>query len=63
VSDRIELWWTASGELAEALHAGAGRLAEEVLAVTVKEGAPTADVLNHDDAELGLRGWLRLAGR
>jgi isoleucyl-tRNA synthetase len=63
VSDRIELWWAANGELAEALHEGSLRLAEEVLAVSVTEGRPTADVAHHDDADLGLRFWLRLAGR
>jgi isoleucyl-tRNA synthetase len=63
VSDRIELWWAASGELADALQEGALSLAEEVLAVSVVQGRPTADVAHHDDAELGLRFWLRLAGR
>jgi isoleucyl-tRNA synthetase len=63
VSDRIELWWTAAGELAEALQEGSLKLAEEVLAVSVTQGRPTADVAHHDDPELGLRFWLRLAGR
>jgi isoleucyl-tRNA synthetase len=62
VSDRIELWWTASGELAEALREGASRLADEVLAVEVTEGRPTADLKPHEDAELGLTFWLRVAG-
>jgi isoleucyl-tRNA synthetase len=63
VSDRIELWWEAEGQTAEALREGTMRLAEEVLAVSVVEGRPTADVAGHDDAELGLRFWLRAAGR
>jgi isoleucyl-tRNA synthetase len=62
VSDRIELWWAAEGELAEALHEGSLKLAEEVLAVSITEGRPTADVAHHDDPDLGLRFWLRLAG-
>ena len=62
VSDRIELWWQADGELAEALREGAPRLAEEVLAVSVVEGAPTADLLSHRAEELGLVFRLRLAG-
>jgi isoleucyl-tRNA synthetase len=63
VSDRIELWWAAeSDELAEALREGAGRLGDEVLAVSVVQGPPTADVAPHEDAELGLRFWLRAAG-
>ena len=62
VSDRIELWWSADGELAEALNEGSERLAEEVLAVSVTEGRPTANLAPHADAELGLHFWLRLAG-
>jgi isoleucyl-tRNA synthetase len=62
VSDRIELWWAADGELAEAIQEGSLKLAEEVLAVSVVQGRPAADVAHHDDAELGLRFWLRVAG-
>jgi isoleucyl-tRNA synthetase len=62
VSDRIELWWQADGDLAEALREGSGRLAEEVLAVSVEEGPPIADVAPHEDADLGLVFWLRAAG-
>ncbi|MCW2600975.1 MAG: ileS [Frankiales bacterium] len=62
VSDRIELWWAAAGELAEALQEGCFKLAEEVLAVSVTQGHPTANLAHHDDVELGLRFWLRLAG-
>src|SRR4051794_346079 len=38
VSDRIELWWTADGAVAEALGEHAGQLASEVLAVAVHPG-------------------------
>jgi isoleucyl-tRNA synthetase len=62
VSDRIELWWAADGELAEALTEGGPRLAEEVLAVSIARDHPTANLLQHHDADLGLRFWLRLAG-
>jgi isoleucyl-tRNA synthetase len=62
VSDRIELWWTADGELAEAVREGSARLADEVLAVTVSEGRPTADLASHADPDLGLTFWLRVAG-
>ncbi|MCU1691267.1 MAG: isoleucyl-tRNA synthetase, partial [Frankiales bacterium] len=62
VSDRIELWWAADGELAEALREGSARLAEEVLAVEVVEGEPTAEVAPHRDDDLGLTFWLRVAG-
>jgi isoleucyl-tRNA synthetase len=63
VSDRIELWWVGSEEIAEALAEGTMTLAEEVLAVSVTQGRPTADLAHHQDEELGLRFWLRLAGR
>jgi isoleucyl-tRNA synthetase len=62
VSDRIELWWAADGEPAEAIREGSARLAEEVLAVTVTEGRPTADLAQHTDTDLGLTFWLRVAG-
>ncbi len=69
VSDRIELWWTAEGELAEALREHAAMVAEEVLATGYHEGPPegpeagAADAKTQDgahrDAELGLIFWLR----
>jgi isoleucyl-tRNA synthetase len=63
VSDRIELWWSATDEeLSQALREGAGRLGEEVLAVSVVEGAPPADVAPRVDDDLGLTFWLRAAG-
>ncbi len=63
VSDRIELWWsTGSQELTAALVEGGTRLADEVLAVSLEPGPPTADLVAHDDDELGLRFWLRVAG-
>ena len=62
VSDRIELWWQAEGELAQAVQEGAVGLAQEVLAVSVQQGPPTADLRPHEAGELGLRFWLRQAG-
>jgi isoleucyl-tRNA synthetase len=62
VSDRIELWWRAEGELADALREGAPRLGEEVLAVSVVEGRPTADLVPHSAPDLGLVFHLRAAG-
>jgi len=66
VSDRIELWWAAEGELAEAVQEGTARIAEEVLAVSVSLGAPPAEVApaevtHQEEPELGLRFWLRRA--
>ncbi|MDP3712365.1 MAG: isoleucine--tRNA ligase [Mycobacteriales bacterium] len=62
VSDRIELWWSAQGELAEAVTEGAARLGEEVLAVSVTAGSPAAALKPHEDPDLGLVFWLRQAG-
>ncbi|MDQ1710335.1 MAG: isoleucyl-tRNA synthetase, partial [Frankiaceae bacterium] len=62
VSDRIELWWQAGGDLAEALREHAARLAEEVLATSCTEGPPAIGIAAHADADLGLRWWLRPAG-
>jgi len=45
-----------------ALREGSSRLAEEVLAVSVVEGAPTADLAPHRAEDLGLVFWLRAAG-
>ncbi|NYJ07753.1 isoleucine--tRNA ligase [Petropleomorpha daqingensis] len=56
VSDRIELWWTAEGPMAEALTEQAEQLAGEVLAVAVHAGetGPGAAV----DGPEGSRFWL-----
>jgi isoleucyl-tRNA synthetase len=54
ITDRISLWWTASGDLAEALRADGHRLADEVLATTMTEGRPTADLPEHRDDDLNL---------
>ncbi len=63
VVDRIELWWQASAdETVAALREGGARLAEEVLAVSLTEGAPASDLRPHDDDDLGLTFWLRAAG-
>jgi isoleucyl-tRNA synthetase len=64
VTDRIELWWEADtdGATASALRAAESLLAEEVLAVSVQEGAPTAPLSPHDAPERGVRFWLRPVG-
>jgi isoleucyl-tRNA synthetase len=63
ISDRIELWWQAATDpLAAALRGHATAIAAEVLAVTVTEGRPSADIAPHTDPDLGLTIWLRVAG-
>ena len=57
VSDRIVLTWQAGGETAEALREHGGLVAEEVLAVEVREADPAtagtgADVVRDDDLDL-----------
>jgi isoleucyl-tRNA synthetase len=64
VTDRIELWWRVGGspEPAEALRAHAAALADEVLAVSVHEGAAPSDEAGLDsvvDEEMGLHVWMR----
>ena len=63
VSDRIELAWSASGEVAEALREHSATIADEVLAVAFEEapadgsdGAADAQtaLVRHRDAETGL---------
>jgi isoleucyl-tRNA synthetase len=59
VSDRIELWWTASGPLAQALEEQADQVAREVLAVAVHAGTPgTGDGVEGPD---GSRFWIARA--
>ena len=62
VTDRIELWWEADGEVADALREGTDLLAEEVLAVNVTQGPPTAPLAPHEAGERGVRFWLRSVG-
>jgi isoleucyl-tRNA synthetase len=60
VSDRVELWWTADGELAESIDAHRDAIADEVLAVSFERGAGPAGL---DPAVVadGLSVWLRVA--
>jgi isoleucyl-tRNA synthetase len=61
VTDRIELWWQAGGELAEALGAHADDIAGEVLAVSVTEGRPPVELTAHQDVDLDFSFHLRKA--
>ncbi len=62
VADRIELWWAAAGEAAEAITEHRDLIATEVLAVSVQRGHPAADISPHTERGLGLTFWLRAAG-
>ena len=60
VSDRIELWWSAEGDLATAMREHQPLIADEVLAVSVSEAEPADPELpRHHDADVGLAVWLR----
>ncbi|HET7326445.1 MAG TPA: isoleucine--tRNA ligase [Nocardioidaceae bacterium] len=62
VSDRIDLWWQADAELAEAVREHASLLSGEVLATSLTEGAPEhGGAETHGDDALGLRFWLTRA--
>jgi isoleucyl-tRNA synthetase len=63
ITDRIELWWQAdTGDLAAALDEHGTAIAAEVLAVSVSDQRPNADISPHREADLGLTVWLRAAG-
>ncbi len=63
ISDRIEFWWEAADDrLVAALREHQVAIAAEILAVTLTEGRPSADITPHTDAELGLTIWMRVAG-
>jgi isoleucyl-tRNA synthetase len=62
VSDRIELWLTASdAELAEALRDHGDEIAQEVLASALSVTEPSGVSTSGEDADLGLRYWFRKA--
>ncbi len=62
VSDRIDLWWQADGDTAEAIRTHADLIAGEVLASSMEQGPPgsTPDSTRgtHHDAHLGLTFWI-----
>ncbi|NJP97374.1 isoleucine--tRNA ligase [Nonomuraea sp. FMUSA5-5] len=61
ITDRIDLWWSAtSDDLAAALRTQGHVVGEEVLATTIAEGT-AADLPSHTDADLGLTFQLRRA--
>lgn len=63
ISDRIELWWQAGSQpLVAAIREHGTAIAGEVLAVTLTEARPSADITPHRETELGLTVWLRVAG-
>ncbi len=62
VSDRIELRYTASREdTAAALSEHRDLIADEVLATSFGPGEPSWDGKPHEEPELGLTFWLRIA--
>ncbi len=61
ITDRIELWWSADGEVARALRDGGQSVADEVLAVSFTEGAPDETLPPHEEPDLGLVFRLRKA--
>ncbi|MBN1173091.1 MAG: isoleucine--tRNA ligase [Micromonosporaceae bacterium] len=62
VSDRIDLWWEASrADTAAAIRAEGTVVAEEVLALSLTEGAPAQPLPRKEFEELGLAVWMRRA--
>jgi isoleucyl-tRNA synthetase len=62
VTDRIELWWDADGDLADAVVEYQGTLVADVLAVAITRGRPAADLSPYASDEIALTVWLRVAG-
>jgi len=61
VTDRIELWWTATDDTtAAAMRDNEALVAGEVLAVCVTADRPNAPLAPHDVEDLGLTFWLRV---
>jgi isoleucyl-tRNA synthetase len=61
VSDRIELWWTASRrDTADAVRNGEVTVAAECLAVAVTEGEGPAGLTAQRSEDLGLTVWARV---
>ncbi|NMO91175.1 isoleucine--tRNA ligase [Actinomycetospora sp. TBRC 11914] len=61
VSDRIELWWTASRQdTADAIRNGEVTVAAECLAVAVTEGEGPGDLSAQRSEDLGLTVWARV---
>jgi isoleucyl-tRNA synthetase len=62
ITDRIELWWDAEGDTADAIVEHQQALVADVLATTVTRGRPDQDLSPHAAPDLGLTVWLRGAG-
>jgi len=62
ITDRIELWWDATGDVASALEEHESALAADVLAVSIQRGRPAADLSPHHASDIDLTIWLRVAG-
>jgi isoleucyl-tRNA synthetase len=65
VTDRIELWWRVGGAPgpADAIRAHVTQIADEVLAVSLREGAPPEEtgMYSQADEDLGLHIWMTRA--
>ncbi len=65
VSDRVDLWWQADGDTADAVRTHADLIAEEVLAGSMQQGSPdpSSGLTPHHDPGLEVTFWLsRRAG-
>ena len=60
ISDRIQLWWRASGDTADAVRTHRDAIAEEVLASVLLESPGPPGLPPRRDDELGLEFWLSL---
>jgi isoleucyl-tRNA synthetase len=61
ITDRIELWWQATGDTVDAVREHQATIADEVLSVAVHESAGPDGLSARHDAELGIQFWLSKA--
>jgi isoleucyl-tRNA synthetase len=58
ITDRIQLWWHASGETADAITEHQALIGQEVLAVRMEAGTGPESSFSHHDEQLDVSFWL-----
>jgi isoleucyl-tRNA synthetase len=62
VTDRITLWWQATGETADAMIEHQALITDEVLGTHAEPGAGPESSFSHHDDQLGIRFWIARSG-
>ena len=58
ITDRVNLWWRATGDTSDAIREHRFAIADEVLAVNVRDSTAPDGLPDHHDDELGVHFWL-----